>query len=347
MVHDVAGWSGVSYPVCPAGAVCPADLHVPQAGYSKGPTVTDKLDAARLDFTDNFGKAGLWTSLQFGGNYTKRSKDRETDEGVVISATNAGYDPIPFPAGAGIETNVGGSGINMLSFGPQVNLWPGAVILRKYNDDILSKTWTVDEKVLTGYAKLNLETQWGIMPVHGNVGVQIVNTDQSSGGYRADVNSSVTLTNPAGTLQTDGVKYTDILPTINLTGDLGNGRLLRFGAGVQIARPNLTDMRNSLAASPDTNTGDCGPIVAGVCSGPYNTIVGSAGNPRLKPFKAKSYDLSFEKYFQTKAYFSAALFYKQLDTYITQATNYGGYDFTTIASQIGLTIPTPTVGASS
>jgi iron complex outermembrane receptor protein len=181
--------------------------------------------------------------------------------------------------------------------------------------------------------------------VRGNIGLQVIETDQISAGYRSDAKSSPTLTNPAGTLRTDGLTFTDVLPSLNLTGDLGGGKLLRFGAGVQIARPNLTDMRNSLAASLDTNTGDCAPIVGGFCSGPYNTIVGSAGNPRLKPFKATAFDLSFEKYFQTKAYFSAAVFYKNLNTYITQATNYGGYDFTSIASQIGLTIPTPTAGA--
>jgi iron complex outermembrane receptor protein len=345
MMHDVAGWSGVTYPACPAGATCPADLHVPQAGYSKGPTVTDTLDAVRLDFTHNLGHAALFTDLQFGANYTKRTKERVTDEGLVVSATNGGYDPFPFPTGSHVESNIGGVGLNLLTFDPQANLWPGAVILRKYNDDILSKTWSVEEQVTTEFAKLNIDTQWGNMPVRGNVGLQVIETDQISAGYRSDAKSSPTLTNPAGTLRTDGLTFTDVLPSLNLTGDLGGGKLLRFGAGVQIARPNLTDMRNSLAASLDTNTGDCAPIVGGFCSGPYNTIVGSAGNPRLKPFKATAFDLSFEKYFQTKAYFSAAVFYKNLNTYITQATNYGGYDFTSIASQIGLTIPTPTAGA--
>ena len=324
-IHDVAGWSGVSYP--PGSPY--AGKTVPQAGYSKGPTITDKLDGFRLDFTHDLGHASAFTNLQFGLNYTKRSKDRVTDEGLIISANNGGYDPIPFPANSFVENNVGGTGLNLLAFAPQVGLWPGAIILRKFNDDILSKTWNVDEKVTTAYAKLDINTQWGNLPIRGNVGAQIVNTDQSSAGFRADVSSSVTLSNPAGGLTSDGTKYTDFLPSLNLVGDLGEGKLVRFGAGVQIARPDLTDMRNSLAASLDTNAKDSA----------FNTIVGSAGNPHLKPFKADAVDLSFEKYFQTKAYFSAAVFYKRLNTYITQATNYGGYDFTNIAPQLGLTIP--------
>ncbi len=343
MIHDVSGWSGVNYR---ASDLPPGDPNVgrtvPQAGYSKGPTVTDTLNAVRLDFERNLGHAGMFTDLQFGANYTKRSKERVTDEGLIISASNDGYDPIPFPTGATVETNVGGTGLNLLTFDPQANLWPGAVILRKYNDDILSKTWSVEEQVTTEYAKLNIDTRWGNLPVRGNVGLQVVETDQISAGYRANVNSTVSLANPAGTLTTDGATYTDILPTLNLTGDLGGGMLLRFGAGVQIARPNLTDMRNSLGVATDSDQGHCNPIVGGFCSGTYNTIVGSAGNPRLKPFKAKAIDLSFEKYFQTKAYFSAAIFYKKLDSYIAPATIYGTYDFSSLASQYGLAIPVPT-----
>ncbi|MGB8694041.1 MAG: TonB-dependent receptor [Steroidobacteraceae bacterium] len=324
-VHDVSGWSGVSYP--PGGPY--AGQTVPQAGYNKGPTVTDKLDAVRLDFKHELGKAGMFRDLDFGLNYTKRSKERLTDEGLVVSATNGGYDPIAFPANSYTQSNIGGTGLNLLAFDPQAGLWPGAVVLRKFNDDILSKTWTVEEKVTTAYARLNIDTQYGDIPVRGNVGLQVVNTDQSSKGFRANVNSSVTLDNPAGTLTSDGEKYTDVLPSLNLTGDMGNGKLLRFAAGIQLARPSLTDMRNSLAASLDTNASNSS----------FGTIVGSAGNPHLKPFKAETYDLSFEKYFQTKASFSVAVFLKELYSYVTPATNYGGYDFSKIAPQLGLVIP--------
>lgn len=329
-IRDQSGWSGVQYQ---AADLPPGDPNVgrtvPQAGYNKGPTVTDKLDAFRLDFTHGFG-SGRYTDIQFGVNYTKRSKDRITDEGVIASATNDGYDRITYPAGSYVESNIGGTGLNLLTFDPQVGLWPGAVVIRKYNDDILSKTWTVVEKVTTGYVKLNFDTTSGSTPIRGNFGAQLVNTDQSSGGYRADVNSSVTLSNPAGTLTTDGTKFTDVLPSFNVAADLGDNGLLRLAASIQIARPTLTDMRNSLAVALDTNASNA----------TFGTLVGSSGNPHLKPFKAKAFDVSWEKYFDNnKAYVSAALFYKVLDTYITPATNYGGYDFTQIAANLGLAIP--------
>ncbi len=42
----------------------------------------------------------------------------------------------------------------------------------------------------------------------------------------------------------------------------------------------------------------------------------AGGNPKLKPWKADCIDTSVEKYFGNKAYISAALYYKDLTTYI-------------------------------
>jgi iron complex outermembrane recepter protein len=320
-IRDESGWSGVDA----------ADgSKVPQAGYSKGPNITDKISALRVDLKTDLPENGWLTDIQFGGNYSKRAKDRITDEGVILSTTNNGKDAISFPGDAYVATNVGGTGINMLTFDPQVGLWPGATIQRKFNDDILSKTWTVTEKVLIVYAKSNIETKLADIPVRGNVGLQIVNTDQSSAGFRAEVGSAVTLVNPAKSLTTDGTKYTDFLPSLNLAGDLGSGNVVRMGLSKQIARPNLTDMRNSFAASVDKN--------AAVTDFTFNKFVGSSGNPNLKPFKATAIDLSYEKYFGNKGYLGAAAFYKKLDSYVAPQTNLN-YDFTTYANQLGIAIP--------
>ncbi len=313
-IHDVTGWSGIN--------------GVPQAGYIKGPTITDKITSVRFDLANKLS-GGMFSQLRFGVNYTKRSKERITDEGLIVPSSGVASDAVAFPGGSFVQTNVGGTGLDILGYAPQDGLFPGVSILRKYNDDILSKTWTVSEKVTTGYVKLDIDTRWGDMPVRGNVGTQIVRTDQSSAGYRADATSSVTLTNPAGTLTSDGAKYTDFLPALNLAGDLGDGKKLRFALSKQIARPTLTDLRNSLAAAEATSG-------ANAVAGPGGTplVVGSAGNPHLKPFKATGVDLSLEKYFQSRAYVSAAVFYKHLDSYIVPQTTVN-YDFTAIEAQLG------------
>ena len=326
-VRDQTGWSGVNFPAS-AGAPL-AGTPVPQAGYSKGPTIKDKVDAVRLDFRHDLPEGGSFTDLQFGGNYSKRTKDRITDEGLIISASGVGRDPFNFPSGAYVAKNIGGTGLDMLTFDPQAGLWPGAALLRKYNDDILSKTWGIQEKVTTVYAKLNIDSKAGQTPIRGNLGLQIVNTDQSSSGFQAQVGSGVVLTNPATGLSTAGTKYTDFLPSLNIAADVGGDGVIRFGASQQIARATLTDLRNSFAASVDTDASH---------TATFGKFVGSAGNPLLKPFKAKAIDLSFEKYFGVKGYIGAAFFYKKLDTYITTATN-SAYDFASYASRLGLTVP--------
>ena len=315
-IRDQTGWSGIN--------------GVPQHGYSKGPTIEDKVEGARLDFTREMPEGSMFTDIQFGANYTARTKTRSTDEGLVVSSAGNGTGPIDFPAGTYVTQNVGNTGLNLLTFDPVAGLWPGATILRKFNDDILSKTWGIKEKVTTGYLKLNLDTAVASVPVRGNVGVQVVNTDQSSTGFRAGIGSDVVLSNPSkGGLTEAGTTYTDVLPSLNLSGDLGSGNILRFGLAQQIARATLNDMRNSLAVNLDTNPGN---------TATFGKLVGSAGNPELKPFKALALDVSYEKYFGTKAYFSAAAFYKKLDTYITPGTN-TAYDFSAAASQVGLPIP--------
>jgi iron complex outermembrane receptor protein len=142
------------------------------------------------------------------------------------------------------------------------------------------------------------------------------------------VSSGVVLNNPAHGLTNDGITYNDFLPSLNLTGDLSNGNLLRVGLSKQIARPTMTDMRNSFAAAVDTNA----------ANSTFGHFIGSAGNPHLKPFKATALDISAEKYFGKRGYVSAAVFYKKLDTYIVPATN-TNYDFTAAARDVGLPIP--------
>ena len=314
MVRDQTGWSGID--------------GVPQAGYSKGPTVTDKVDAIRADFKHDLPDGMMFSDLYFGVNYTKRTKERVTDEGLIVSSTGGGKDRVAFPGDATTYNNVGDTGLNMLTFSPGVAFIPGAQLLRKYNDDILSKTWSVQEKVSTAYAKLKVDTDLAGVPITGNAGVQVVHTDQSSDGFRAGASSGVTLNNPAHGLSNDGSTYNDFLPSVNLTGDLSNGNLLRMGLSKQIARPTMTDMRNSFAAAVDTNA----------ANSTFGHFIGSAGNPHLKPFKATALDISAEKYFGKRGYISAAVFYKKLDTYIVPATD-TNYDFSAAARDLGLAIP--------
>jgi iron complex outermembrane receptor protein len=87
---------------------------------------------------------------------------------------------------------------------------------------------------------------------------------------------------------------------------------LRFGAAITVARPRLDDMGGG---SSYTVTSDqtAPPTFNGT---PYYWSRNGGGNPKLHPWKANTFDLSFEKYFGIKGYVSLAAYYKDLKTYI-------------------------------
>ena len=322
VIRDQSGWSNT-------GAAGSAG-YVPQDGYYKGPTTLDKITAARVDFTHDLQNVAF-SDVQFGANVTTRSKDRTDVDAFINSSTNGGYDNIAFPSGSYVERNIGGTGLDMLTFDPGVGLIDGAKLQANYNDDILSKTWYVREQVTTVYGKLDIDSEVAHIPLRGNVGLQYVRTNQRSSGYRADIGAGATTVDPASQETSSGITYGDVLPSLNLVADLGNDNVLRFGAGIQIARDTLTDMRNSFTLSYDPTAAN-----PNVPSG-TGALSGAGGNPALKPFKAKALDLSYEKYFANKeGYLSAALFYKHLDTYIVPYTDYA-YDFTNAAHAVGIT----------
>ena len=169
------------------------------------------------------------------------------------------------------------------------------------------------------------------MPVRGNIGLQLQNVDQSSASNYWDGSR------PAGQEVRPinlGKKYTDVLPSLNLAFSLRNDQTLRFALAKQVARPRVDQLRSSLEFGVDT-------------SKPIPVPGASGGNPQLDPWRANALDISYEKYFGTKAYVGAAVFYKDLTSYIYTQTR-DGYDFTDLLQGYvlppGVTTPPQTTG---
>ena len=265
-----------------------------QDGYVKFPHVTDELKSARFDLERSF-EPGMFSSLEFGANYSDREKTRSVPESFV-NLTNG-----PTVVEADLlnrPTRLAYGGIpGSLSYDILGAVARYYTLVPKTHQDIFDKQWTVNEKVSTGYAQLNINTDWGPVSVRGNVGVQAVHTDQESIGYAIG---------PAGLADAAaiqrGATYTDYLPSLNLAFGFVHDQNIRLGIGRQMARPRMDEMRASRSYSVNTTQG----------------IVweGSGGNPNLKPWIANSFDLSYEKYFGGKGYVSVAGFYKDLRSYI-------------------------------
>jgi len=286
------------------------------SGYGKTPKVVDELKNfkvnANLPSPDAIN--GFFSDFDIGANYGDREKNKTQPEGNI----NLGpQGPIAIPG----DLQYGLVDLNFAGVG-YVPSWNVPAAVGRYmvfapNSEasyLVAKEWTVDETISTGWFRGNIDTTWGSIPVRGNVGIQVQHTDQSSNSFYWDS------TQPAGQnkLPVEGGKtYTDYLPSLNLAFSFSHDQTLRFAAARQIARARLDEMRASLEFNLSQ---------AGVPSG-------AGGNPLLDPWKANAYDISYEKYFDgNKGYVAAAVFYKDLSTYIYTQTL--PYDFSAYIAQV-------------
>ncbi|MCI1710997.1 MAG: TonB-dependent receptor [Chiayiivirga sp.] len=280
------------------------------SGYGKVPTVDDELFGARLGVSlpAPDAIANVFYDFEFGINYADREKEKHQPE-ASINVGAQGDTTIANDLQYGL-VDLGFAGVGLI---PSWNV-PGAVdryMTFAPNEDapyLVAKAWIVSEEISTGYLKANIDSQWGSVPVRGNLGLQLQHTDQSS---RANVFDQ---TRPAGQQIRPfegGKTYSDVLPSLNLSFALSDEQQLRVALARQIARARVDQLRASLDFGIDSATGKPGA---------------SGGNPELDPWIANAFDLSWERYFGERAYVAAAFFYKDLSSYIYTQTR-DGYDF--------------------
>ncbi len=294
---DVMGWSG--------------GTSSPQAGYLAMPYIEDEVKALRLTAKKDV-EWGPVIATTYGFNYTARDKSRTGDEGRLLIKGGDPYGAATMP-GSG-STMAGSSGIMVASWDPRGSLGSVYELAGKVDADIYNKYWDVKERISTAYFMGELEGELFGLPYRGNAGLQAIHTEQTGAGYAIDRSRCVG--NTAQTCPAQRVSetdtYWDFLPSLNLSFDLSNEQILRFGLAKVVSRANLDDLRAGQNFSLNS-------------SGPFQILTGTGGNPTLKPFRAKAFDVSYEKYFGNKGYISGAVFYKKLDTYIYRAPR--AFDF--------------------
>jgi len=147
------------------------------------------------------------------------------------------------------------------------------------------------------YGQLDFNSELAGFTYRGNIGFRQVNTKLYAEGYSST---------GGGTKVSGTNDYDNFLPSFNLTVDLTDKLLFRFGAAEVMARPQIG---NGLAG-----TNYLVPTTSLAASGPNFTA--TIGNVKLEPFQAKTYDLSLEWYFAPESLLSFAFFHKDIDTYI-------------------------------
>lgn len=301
-----------------------------RSGFVGHPKIEDEIKAIRLSanraldsFIDNVG---------FGVNYAERTKDKQNWQSTLWLPGNISHAAIPEQYRTGITDSsffgtphgiVGYDALGLYHSG----FWqpidsiddPNANINDRISD--VTNTWKVTEKLTTVFVKLGLNTEIGGLPLTGNIGLMSVTTDQSSDiGYTSgtlipgttDLNYSIV---------TQGDKYTDVLPSLNLALELPNDMKLRFGAAITQARPRMDDLAGGAGYTVQPNGA---PVVDG--DNTYYWKRSGGGNPELRPWEANTFDLSFEKYFGSRAYLSFAIYYKDLTTYIVNSSSITSFE---------------------
>jgi len=301
LLTDPGGWSG--------GSIGTLD----QNGYLNTPTIDDELWSARLDVKREI-ESTAFSAISVGANYTDRQKNYTQPEWYVVTTANVqnptAQRSIAVPASSLLKpTDLSWIGLgDTLAFDPRDLLANGTYSLVKCprNNCVNDLAYQINEKVWTGYAKVDLDAMLGEVKLTGNVGAQYVHTDQSSTGPAIASNGTFRL-------RTAGAKYYNFLPSANLIFTMPNeDHKIRLAASRQMARarPDQLSALSTFSFNPAfaNNTSiDFSPWSAG---GDGN------GNPKLKPWVADAVDATYEFYFADAGYFALNTYYKWLKTYI-------------------------------
>ena len=290
-----------------------------QAGYSNNRIVEDELFQYRVEVAKELQSDSFLRSVQFGMNYTTREKSLTPDEAFVRLPGGATEVAIPSEylqrstdlTYLGLGPIVSYDARDLIANGvlvlePRVVTGPGAA------NDVLSKSYTVAEDLMTMYLQTNLEQEVGAGMITGNIGVQAINTVQKSTGFIFPE------TGPEQ--RTLGDDYWDVLPSANLSLRLDSDWVFRVAAAREIMRARLDDTRVSIDYGIDATV-------------PGGLIRGSGGNPALRPYRANAADFNIEKYFGTGGVVALQLFYKDIKSYVFNGRF--GYDYTGFPTPTG------------
>ena len=287
-----------------------AELGLPggQVGYYNAPSIDDEISQVRAAAQRTLDVGGL-SDINFGVQFDHRGKSAVGSESAFIGLADGSLSS-PFEAAGVVRTPFGFPSV--LTYDPVATFNSGLYnLVYNLHSGVLSGDWSVDEQLLMAFAEFGVDSTLFGVPVTGNFGVRIINTDQSSTG--SSIKQGNTVQNSRNLVRvpiTVSDSYTDYLPSMNLNFAVDEGKVVRFGIARALARAPIQDMRASRnvsfnsAKAESTNLNDS----------PWG---GGGGNPLLRPWISNQIDLSYEHYFsQNQGYWAVAAYYKDLETYI-------------------------------
>ncbi|OLF75253.1 hypothetical protein AWH62_05365 [Maricaulis sp. W15] len=175
----------------------------------------------------------------------------------------------------------------------------------------------VAEETIAAYLQADFAGEMGELPVRGNFGVRVVDTEVTSNGYRgsltldrdgANVITGIGVDNSNLIEITANHSYTEVLPSANLVVELREDVLLRGGIYRALSRPDPSDLGvgRSFSSSIDNDGGstDVADVIAQVTG---------FGNPELDPLMSWNYDAALEWYPNEDTILAFGVYYKSFN----------------------------------
>jgi iron complex outermembrane recepter protein len=288
----------------------------------------NEIIAQRLDFKYDLD-TNFIKSLEAGLRYSEReyTGKRAIDHYGSEFGDSVKEAPLKIPAGA----------VKVVGFRGELTGYPNFVSLdlndatsmvaaargtpwnptATWNDSwTMIQTGTVKEDVTAGYVMANFETDLAEMPLTGNLGVRVVNSDQNSDGIlQIGGGKGEEITDGRGVVSKDYVKnvsgktYTDYLPSLNMNLAVTDNDQIRFGLAKVMSRPPVSKMKSGAGSWID---------------GENNFNVWGNTSPYLDPMYATQADLSYEHYLEdNKGAIVVAVFRKNIESFVEDTTVIG------------------------
>jgi iron complex outermembrane receptor protein len=280
-----------------------------QDGFINAPSIDDELKALKFFATQELDNDFI-SQITYGTSYREREKTK-VSEGFFMTLSSFSYPNSPGMLSVPEQYRQGSVSLDFIGMGNMIAYDTRALIKDGFydltNENTASsthatKSWSVNEKVMSLFVKADIDTEIAGFPVSGNVGLRYSKTDVRSKGTASGATSNGENASNPTDISHD---YSHLLPSLNLSMKLDDDQKLRFGVAKTISRARLDEMNASVSAEyglrPDEN-------------GNFWSI--SGGNPKLEPKEALGIDLTYENYFSDEGYFSVAYFWKDLSQWI-------------------------------
>jgi len=208
-------------------------------------------------------------------------------------------------------------------------------------------TYGAEERVRSGYGRLDFDTELFGYAINGNVGARYTHTRAVATGSSQN---RVRVATPGGTtgyldyivsnsIASVASSYHDVLPSANaMTWLIPDIFLARVGWGKVMSRPRIDLLAPNATCTLNSGSSAFGGDGTDDCT---------AGNPDLKPFRATNTDLSLEYYPGPDTQVSVAFFKRNISSYILEKQLQKGVDVFHDGSRWDVTQPINGKGATT